>query len=108
MSGFSKSWRFYPLVNKKKISSSLFILETVSHFVVQIGLEFLAGFLPQPPKCWDFRYELPCLPWKFSCFNQFMKQFHKIEMCQIKRNFLDDSVIFTTCYLAFTNKAISF
>lgn len=37
-----------------------------------------------------------------------MKQIHKNEICQIKRNFLDDSVIFTTCYLAFTNKAISF
>lgn len=78
---YSKSlWLAAEFSEELKISSSsqskypfsLFILETGSPFVAQAGLEFLASFPSQPPKCWDLRYESLPVPAQqtFSPFNQ--------------------------------------
>jgi hypothetical protein len=44
---------------KKSYNTKGFFFETRSHYVGQVGLT-LKIFLPQPPKCWVYRYVPPC------------------------------------------------
>jgi hypothetical protein len=41
---------------------SNFFVETVFHYVAQADFE-LVGLLPQPPRCWDYRYARATNAW---------------------------------------------
>lgn len=39
----------------------VFVVETRSYCVAEVGLEHIAILLPQPPECWDNRHVPPHL-----------------------------------------------
>jgi hypothetical protein len=47
-------------MNQHFIFFLLLFFKAWPHYVTQVGLE-LEVLLPLPPKCWDYRYILPCL-----------------------------------------------
>jgi hypothetical protein len=64
-------------MNHVQVARAIFVLvffETISHYVVQTGLELyvsqarfkLAIPLPQSPQCWNYKCELPCLVANFT------------------------------------------